>query len=257
MKKNKAIIWGILIFIAAAGLLVFAIRPDLAIFTVPVWKWIIAFLLVYCIIWKIVGGWRLTTRITVFLPLALLFMLFEKEIGTAAGLGADFVNNWILLAAAVLLDIGVYFIFRNKNQKNFSDFHFTNKGKICSGGSGENGGEGERSANGQSYWFRMGDNVCYIDACRPFARVNNRLGELNVYYQNIDVGDLSQPLELNVDNSLGETTVHIPRNWHVELDTGSSSMGDVNCRQDADVTIRTITIKVNNHMGEVNIASDD
>lgn len=261
MKKNKAIIWGIIIFVAAVGLLVFAINPGLSLFTVPVWKWFAAALLIYWLLWKIIFGRNVTTKLTVFLPLALLFMVFEKEIGGLVGREPDFVNNWILLAAALLLDCGVYFIFRGKNKsKKWKNVTFNNgNGKICSGSDNvkrEGSCENESGKDWQSYWFRLGDNVCYLDASRRVANVNNRLGSLNVYYQNTDVGDLSQPLELNVENKLGATTVHIPRNWHVELDTGKSSMGEVNCRHDADITIRTISIHVNNQMGEVDIVSE-
>lgn len=270
MKRSKAVIWGVLIFIAAAGLLVFAFRPDLAIFTVPVWKWIAAILLVYWIVHKIVFGRKLTTKLTIFLPLALLFMVFEREIGTLIGRGPNFVNNWILLAAAILLNCGVYFIFRSKNKsygRSTSSFRFSGNGKISDGTSdGAVDGDGTRDADsgesakkrsGQARVFRMGDNVCYIDASEPSASVVNRLGSLNVFYQNTDVGDLSQPLELNIVNQLGSTVVHVPRNWHVEMNGSSNSMGDINCRPDANVTIRTLTVNGVNTMGELSIVSDD
>lgn len=262
MKKNKAIIWGVLILIAGVGLLVFAFQPQLAVFTVPVWKWIAAALLVYWLVHKIVFGRKITTKLTVFLPLALLFMVFEKEIGALIGRGPDFVNNWIILLAAVLLNVAVYFIFRGKNPSKNKAYISYKNGKITSGCAEDDTrstGASQKSARGgdNTRSFRMGDNVFYVDASRPSASVSNKLGSLNIYYQNTDVGDLSSPLELNVTNSLGATEIHIPRNWHVELNEPANSMGSVECRPDGAVTIRTITINIENNMGSVEIVSDD
>lgn len=263
MKKNKAVIWGIIILIAGIGLLVFAFQPQLAIFTVPVWKWIAAALLVYWLIYKIVFGRKLTTKLTVFIPLALLFMIFEKEIGGLIGRGPDFVNNWIVILAALLLNIAVYFIFRSKNPtENRNSYIQFNNGKTIYENGRDNAGRAwsaEESAKvrTETRSFRLGDNVFYVDASRPSASVSNKLGSLNVYYQNTDVGDLSSPLELNVTNSLGSTVIHIPRNWHVELNEPANSMGSVDCRKDAEITIRTITINVTNNMGSVEIVSEN
>ncbi len=255
MKKNEAkIIWGILLLIAAVGLIFYAFMPGLAIFTIPVWKWFVAAALIYWIVRKVVFGKNLARRLSIFIPLALLFFVFEKEIGGLLGKGENFVNNWVIIIAAVLIDVAIYIIFKRtwKMQRSYAG---TSTSYI------DNGSETRGNTNGQvngnvGRTFRLGDHTCYIDAdANPTANVVNQLGELNVYYQNSDVGDLSRPLTLNVVNQMGETVVHVPGNWHVELHT-DNTMGAVNCRKDADITIRTITINADNKMGEISIVSD-
>ena len=101
--------------------------------------------------------------------------------------------------------------------------------------------------------FRMGDHTMYVDADRQRdASFTNQMGELNVYYQNTDVGDLSRPLKLEIVNQMGETNVHIPANWRVVCDP-DSVLGQVNIRPDAEITIRDFNLSVKNQLGEVNI----
>ena len=259
-KKSTAIVWGILLLLAAVGLMFYAFAPDLVAF-IPVWKWFVGGAILYWLIKKVVFGKNLAERLSVFLPLALLFMVFEKEIGAWTGKGDDFVNNWILLAAAVLLNMAVYFIFRSTIKKSSSSSaHGTSS--TSSGWSKTVEIEDEKgdSEDGNTCTIRkfwLGDHVCYIDAdANPEVYVSNKLGSLNVYYQNADVGDLSRPITLNLTNRMGETRIHIPRNWHVEL-VENNSMGDISCRADGEVTIRTITINVENNMGDVKVVSDD
>ena len=258
MKKNGTkIIWGILLLIAAVGLIFYAFMPGLAVFTVPVWKWFIAAALIYWIIRKLGFGKSLADRLSIFVPLALLFFVFEREIGGALGKGSDFVNNWIIIIAAVLIDVAIYVLFKHtwKVNKKFATGSSTYTVDGVETRNSVEGQDPENAKEGRS--FRLGDHTCYIDAyTTPVANVENQLGELNVYYQNTDVGDLSTPLTLNVANQLGQTVVHVPRNWHVELNTGNS-LGSVNCRPDGEITIRTITINVDNKLGETSVVSPD
>ena len=101
MRKSGALIWGILILLAAAGLLCYAFMPNLAVFTVPLWKWFAAAALIYWMVRLIFFSNKLSRRLSFVFPLALLFLVFECEIGTLAGRGPNFVNNWVIVLAAV------------------------------------------------------------------------------------------------------------------------------------------------------------
>lgn len=248
MKKNNAIIFGILVLIAGLGLLFFAFMPNQAVFTVPIWKWFLAAAIIYWMVKKIVFSKTLANRLSVFLPLALGFMLFESEIGTLAGKGTDFVNNWIVLAAALLMDGAIWIIFRPRAKKFFSEYHSDSHDSVSSG---KSGGDGEPVS------FKLGSHIYYVDATtQSDVDIINQLGELKIIYQNTDTGDTSEDLCFNLVNQMGETTVYIPKSWHVDL-SSDVSMGAVNCRPDSDVTTRTITVRIKNQMGEVNIVSDD
>ena len=260
MKKSSALIWGILILLAAAGLLCYAFMPALKIFTVPLWKWFVAMLLLYWIIRLIVFGKKLSRKLSFVFPLALLFLLFEREIGTLAGKGTNFVNNWIIILAALPLTMAFHLIFRDKpavkikssntvytgrdgDQTQYTQAQYTQYSGVRSAGSA-----GKRS-------FSMGDNVCYIDALEPYAAVANRMGALTVYYQNTDMGDPSQQVTLAVSNILGQTTIHIPRSWHVVLTT-NDNLGDVEVRPDSPDAVRVFNVTVSNKAGQVSIVSD-
>ncbi|MBR7078827.1 MAG: hypothetical protein IKI41_08770 [Clostridia bacterium] len=248
MKKSNTMIFGILILIAAVGLLFYAFMPSLAIFTVPLWKWFLAAALLYWLIKKIFFGRLLANRISVFIPLALAFMLFEPEIGALAGKGPDFVNNWLIILAAFLLDAAVWIIFRPRNKKFFSGAHSSSGETITVGGS---------ETNGEPITFKLGSHIYYADASsQSTLDMINQLGELKIYYQNTDTGDTAAPLNLNVVNQLGEVRIFVPRSWHVDL-VNENTMGSVNCRPDGDITTRTIVIRVKNQLGDVGIVSED
>ena len=85
--------------------------------------------------------------------------------------------------------------------------------------------------------------------------ISNSMGELNIFYQNIDVDDTSSPLHLAVKNSFGETVIHVPSDWFVDENI-KISFGDVEVRKNADVTTRVINIDGSNRFGEVRIISD-
>lgn len=250
MKKSTAIIIGILILIAAVGLLFYAFMPQLAVFTVPLWKWFLAAALLYWIVKKIVSGKNLGERLSVFLPLGLMFILLEKEIGGFIGKGDDFVNNGFVILAAVLIDVALHFIFRSKNSKIITYSSSSSAGRSGSA-------VGEVTDDGSMPVFKLGSHVYYVDASAVNeAGAVNRLGEFNVFFQNTDRCDASVPFTFTAVNLMGEYKIHVPADWHVELNT-DNSMGNVKCRRDADVVSRTIVINVKNQMGEVSVVSDD
>ena len=249
MKKSSAIIIGILILIAAVGLLFYAFNPALAIFTVPVWKWFLAAALIYWIVKKVCFSTNLANRFSIFIPLALGFILFEKEFGALLGKGDDFVNNWLIILAAAMLDAAIWIIFSTRHKKFFRSTYGSRNSTITHDRSGKGSKE--------PITFKLGDHVYYVDAStQTDVNLINQLGELKVFYQNTDTGDTTTPLYLNLINQMGETTVHVPSAWHVDL-TADNSMGSVNCRPDPDITTRDLIVNVKNQMGELNIVSDD
>ena len=255
MKRSTAILLGILILLAGIGVLFYAFMPGLAVFTIPLWKWFLAAALVYWIVKKIVSSKSLGSRLSVFLPLGLMFILLEKEIGGFIGKGDDFVNNWFIILAAVLIDVALTFIFRSRISKVITYSGPRYSGSSSAGRSGS--GVGEISEDGDMPEFKLGSHVYYVDASTSgSAGAVNKLGELNVYYQNTDTEDLPETLVFTAVNQMGEMRIHIPRDWHVELNS-DNSMGSVRCRPDGKVTNRTILINVKNQMGEVIILSDD
>lgn len=222
--KSK-IVWGITFLIAAVGLLLFAFVPGFALLGVATWKWFVGLLLLYWLLRNAIFGSDLSVHFDVFLPLALLAILFESDIARLIGSeSSDIYNNWLVAGAAVLLTISVKLLFRNRG---------VSKGK-------------EKK-------YRFSSNVCYIDFTSSANQsVNNRLGETNIYCQNVDSADGSE-FTLKVDNKMGQMNVHVPYGCRVITDI-ANSMGEVNDNTNGGFANgKTVRIIGRNKMGELDI----
>lgn len=113
MTKNK-LFWGIILIALAVVLLLYAFLPDFSLGDISVWQIIAGGAGIYWLINNIFFGSSLAQRLDVFLPLALLFIVFEKNIAHIIGKPENFANNWVLLAAALMLTVAVHFLFENK-----------------------------------------------------------------------------------------------------------------------------------------------
>ena len=113
MAKNK-IFWGIILIALAAVLLLYAFLPEFSLAGVSIWQIIAGGAIIYWLINNIFFGNSLAKRLDIFLPLSLLFIVFEKNIAHIVGRPENFANNWIVLAAGILLTIAVYLLCGKK-----------------------------------------------------------------------------------------------------------------------------------------------
>ncbi len=243
MTKSKKIVFGILLLIAALGFLIYAIFPTWAIFTIAIWKWLLIAVLLYWAIDFIFLSKKLSTKLSSIFPFALIFILIENDIAALCGLKKDFANRWIVIVGALLFVIAVQLIF------NREKVVYVNKNT-------QTDGETVSSTYTEGKSYSMGENKCYLDADRDLeACVSSNMGQLDVYYQNTDVGDTTRPLKLKVSNSLGETVIHVPESWNV-ICNPSNTLGEINVRPNEGETTRDITIEATNRLGEISIISD-
>lgn len=249
MKLSTKIVWGIIFLLAACGVLAYAIFPEKGIFTVALWKWFVLALLLYWFVLLVGFGRTLGNRLSCVFPLALIFIVFENDIAKVAGLKPDFANRWIILLAAGLFVVGAQLLFSKKKlvdvSQNTKSQTYNQTGSTYSGTVNK---EGSTSKS-----FSMGSNVCYIDATtQQNAKVENKMGQLHVYYQNTDVGDTSSDLNIDIENKLGETVVHIPKDWYVNAKL-ENSLGEIEIRDNPDVTVRQLNVTARNQLGDVKI----
>lgn len=224
MRNMKKAAWGIILALAGVAVALFAIFPEYGPVGVPVWKWLVGAGLLWWLIDNLIFGHGAREHLDIFLPLGFLFMLFEKNIAGWIGREDDFVNNWLILGAAVLLTVAVKLIFSGKRIRGSS--HNT-----------------------------LAETVIYMDAGeKKRNHVSNRLGEMNVYYQNTDIGDVSQPVILYATNRLGELVVHIPRDWKVTV-RAKNRLGDISVRPNTDPAGREFILEGSNALGELAIVS--
>ena len=135
----------------------------------------------------------------IFVPLALIFMLFEGNIAFALGReDKNIINNWLLLGCAILLWIGIAIImsvFKRKKER---------KDKIIVNGHGS-----------------MGASVRYINCDEfTFERIENDLGSYTVYFDNTDKYTGGGVLEIY--NNIGAITVNVPSGWNVVMKIDNS-----------------------------------
>ncbi len=228
MKTSK-LFWGLGFLLAAVLIIldVVGVMPTLlsAVGEVSVFSLILGLLLLSYAIARLCRG-----RIAeIFLPLALIFMLFEKNIAFLCGFESkNFINNWLVLLIAVLLAIGFEILLpHNRKRKK----HI----KVVAS-------ESNNTFN---------SSTIYID-CTSFTpnTVANKFGECTVHFQNVDEYQGGQTL--TVSNSLGAMTVNVPSFWTLNIDI-DNTMGDVEAPPHRDNGGPVLYIKGDNHLGALEI----
>ena len=224
MKKNR-IVWGIILFGTAVALLLFAFIPQLHWAGVSIWKLLLAAVLVYWLLNNVIFGKTLAEHFQVFLPLGILFLVFQKEIALlATGREEKLVSDWTIILAAVLLTIAVDMIFSHTT---------TRKG-------GHNN--------------RMSSSVYYLDAQLGKHMVANWMGDAEVCFENTDLPSSADPITLELNNKMGNVTVKVPRDWTVVLDL-PSKLGHVEVRPNQTAEGRKLILQGENKMGNIEVIS--
>ena len=150
-------------------------------------------LLVFCI-WRIA---KLSFP-PVIVALALLFLVFEKNVAFLCGLSEEnIINDWILLLVSVIFAIGLKLILPKRQKKEYSS--------------------------------KLGESTVYLDSTKKQHFVKNSLGECKVYFENVDAYEGGSTL--NISNKLGETTILVPSGWHV-VSKVKNSLGEYNLPRD-------------------------
>ena len=166
----------------------------------------------------------------IFVPLALIFMIFEKNIAFYLGLESDnIINNWLLIGCAILLAIGVGILTPKRKREKIFSF---------------------KSSSGSKHYEREGGSATTYFDCKDFVQENicNRLGETVVHFENED--EYTGGGVLNVDNKLGETVIYVSSRWNVKINV-VSRLGATEQVGHGDKDGPTLTINGNNALGEV------
>lgn len=163
-----------------------------------------------------------------FLSAAFLFMLFEGEIAKYAGMKEDnILSNWLVFFCAVLLAIGFSMLlsrFRErKKHKNFIKYgakHLHN---------------------------RFESTVRYADSTVSKHVFENRMGNLDVYFDNVD--RYEGGTEVLLANHMGRIVVHVPAKWCIECSVKNHT-GQVSAKR-GDPEGKKIYITGTNHIGQI------
>lgn len=228
--KTWKIFWGIGLILAAAVLLLDAfgvITPFLDVVGgISAIQIVGALLLLSFVISRIIK----LKFAEIFVPLALIFMIFEKNIAFYFGLESDnILNNGLLIGCAILLAIGVGILTPKRKREKVFSF---------------------KSSSGSKHYEREGGSATTYFDCKEFVEENisNRLGETVVHFENED--EYTGGGVLNVDNKLGETVIYVSSRWNVRINV-VSHLGATEQVGHGDKDGPTLTINGNNALGEV------
>jgi hypothetical protein len=228
--KTWKIFWGIGLILAAAVLLLDAfgvITPFLDVVGgISAIQIVGALLLISFIISRIIK----LKFAEIFVPLALIFMIFEKNIAFYLGLESDnIINNGLLIGCAILLAIGVGILTPKRKREKVFRF---------------------KSSSGSKHYEREGGSATTYFDCKDFVQENicNRLGETVVHFENEE--EYTGGGVLNVDNKLGETVIYVSSRWNVRVNV-VNHLGATEQVGHGDKDGPTLTINGNNALGEV------
>lgn len=235
-ERGHKVYWGIWLILCAVALLLYALGIETALFEISLYRLIFSSLLTALIISKLVFGYGIREKLSnIFLKLALLFCLLEEPIAVLTGLeNTNFVNSFAIIAASILLDIGLKFVLPKKSSgKKDSNFSFT-------------------VSPNKAYFS---NETRYIDATQTtYASIQNKMGNTDVYYQNTDLADPDIPLELNIINKMANITVHVPDDWEITNHI-HTNMGNTTIRANTGSRIK-LTLTGDNKMGNIDVTSD-
>ena len=206
MKNTWKLFWGLgFIFVAVAIVLdalgIFA--PFVGFFgEVSIWAIIGGALLLCFAISQLISG----NIGNFFVPLALIFMIFEKNIAHYFEIGdenGNIINNWLILLVAVMLGIGFSILFSGIKRRE--------RRRRCRRAWNIDDDEDGIKVNVKG---NAGSTVKYID-CDGFKyeEIENDLGACTVFFENVDKYESGGVL--SVDNNLGSVVVTVPREWNV------------------------------------------
>ncbi len=229
------IFWGLGFVLAAAFLIIDAlgfIAPlESFMGEVSIWAILLGLLMVAFIISDLIKrkfAW-------IFIPLSIIFMLFEKNIAIVANLeDTNIINNWIVLASAILLTIGVAILLPSRKKKKIKA---KKQAKL------------EFSANGAENSF--GSSSIYVD-CTDFtpSHIENNLGACTVQFQNVE--NYAGGKTLYIENNLGAIDIRVPSAWIVRS-LIDSSLGGVDLPNEDDKVGPIVYIKGENNLGSVSV----
>lgn len=222
-KTSYPVLCGILLILAAVVLVLDGFGAKLGTGVSP-WRIIVGILVV---------GWivRILLRrkpSDIFIPLALLFLIFEAPLARAFG-REDLISGWVLFLAAVLLTIGCRMLFRLKSDESNE----------------------EQKSGG-----RIGDSSHYLDASSlndGTADVRDNLGKVQVYVS--DPSGYTGGGVITIADNLGSVTLHLPREWAIVTQT-RDNLGKIHIPPQEAVGDKSITLVIADNLGVISVVYD-
>ncbi len=247
MKRKY--LWPITFVVCGILMVFFGIASNVGWISLPLYKVVIAIPFIAHIVVKGIIGKRFYT---IPIPLAVLFLLFEKQIANAAGVeSGDLISNWIVIIAALCIFIGLALITlfssndrkkENGNIENHTSENENSEVVINTAGAGKV----STNTTGTSA-------VKYIN-CHGFVHetVECGMGVCKIFFSNTSeyAGDGTLNLHANMGGSI---IVCVPADWDIDANI-DNHMGSV--KVDDNIPIegaKKLRIVGENNMGAIHV----
>ena len=200
MKTGK-IFWGVALILLAVLLVLDAFHVlaplEAVLGNISLWRLVLGICLLFVVV-KFLCRARFAA---IFVPLALIFMLFEENISVLCGaVTPNLVNNWTLLLVALLLSAGVKILtsaFRKRKNTNVIIDAAVSEGRNKAGGS-------------------FGHHTVYIDSASLAPNfVESSFGACEIHFQNME--NYHGGGTLRVEQDFGRMEIFVPCAWKVNL----------------------------------------
>ena len=206
--KNRSYFWGTF-FILSAVLLILNALGLLAGVS------IVSLILTLLLIPLIVKSIRYASFSGVLFPLAVIAILFDKQ------LGIEKLTPWPVLGIALFLSIGLSLLFpkRHKWYKKYDGSHAIPENEF-NNVSSEVSDESEINIGA-----RFSGCIRYINSeCLKKVNIVSRFAGIKLYFDNAVIDGSSAELDLNVD--FAGVDIYIPKTWRI-INQADFSMGGI------------------------------
>ncbi len=198
-KKRRKIMWGILLLLAAAALVV-----DKMGYLKEIGVWTVIFS-VCLIVFFIDGFFRRSFSEILFA--AAFFVIVNDEL-----LGLEKITPWPVLGAAFLGSLGLRMLFPKFGRKP-KLMNVSMNGKQLNGKTMVS--EETWNGNSVSYDNAFGETVKYLSGEISHINADNAFGSLKIYFSDAVLRDGSA--DVNLDSTFGSMVFYVPAEWKVEI----------------------------------------
>ncbi len=200
-KKKRKIMWGILLLLAAAALVV-----DKLGYLEEIGVWTVIFSV--CLIAFFIDGF-FRRSFSEILFAAAFFVIVNDEL-----LGLEKITPWPVLGAALLGSLGLKMLFPKFSRKP-KLINVSMNGKQLDGKAPVSGETWD--GNSVSYDNAFGETVKYLSGEISHVNADNAFGSLKIYFSDATLRNGSA--DVNLDSSFGSTVLYVPAEWKVEVNT--------------------------------------
>lgn len=237
MRNRNGIFWGLFMLLSAGILIVSQLH--LITYTFSFWTVVATIFLVAILIQSLVNY---VIPGTVF-SLAFLAILYAKPLGIMA------IVPWTVLGAALLISIGLSFIFHpfiTKHRfRNMRRFHHGWHNPRMQARFDHNVDVKTVDEPDVDVSVRMGSSIRYVtsDDFRE-ANIDVSMGNAKVYFENVTVHDTAT---ININISLGGVDLYVPKNWNIIQEIDNNSMSGMSEVGNPDITADSPNITIHGY----------